>query len=90
MDLNIGKTKSHDNFLIFTNINNKLLIIIVEAISYNVTKLNFLQMCCCLSDEPVEDSKGRIKTFHPTGRVKFQVDMVSHYLFHHSLVEMLL
>lgn len=33
-------------------------------------------MCCCISGEPVEDSKGKIKTFHPDGRAKFQTDMV--------------
>lgn len=34
-------------------------------------------MCCCLSGDPVEDSKGRIKTFSPDGRVKFQTDMMN-------------
>lgn len=32
-------------------------------------------MCCCISDEPVEDTKGRYKTYNNPH--KFQVLMVS-------------
>lgn len=38
-------------------------------------------MCCCLDGSPVEDKKGRIKTFEGEDRVKFQVDMVRFVYF---------
>ena len=39
-------------------------------------------MCCCLDGSPVEDKKGRIKTFSGDDRVKFQTDMVSKLNFY--------
>lgn len=43
-----------------------------------------ITMCCIISGEPVEDVKGRIKTYPADGRQMFQTDMVMHTgtLFH--------